>query len=118
MKVFDLVDQQGRVFAFEVENLGLGRRGLCRVVQSIPGVQLLSTPRSFSWFREEVFCQFSLGGATFEAWEPFGDNSRYWVGPKPVVYSPEIKTIRAAFVAHTLFFDRPVLSFFKKSRAV
>ncbi|HWG11313.1 MAG TPA: hypothetical protein VN693_07445 [Rhodanobacteraceae bacterium] len=117
MKLFDLTDKEGRAFAFEVENIALGRRGFCRVVQTIPGATLLKTPRLFSWFREETFCIFSVAGATFSAWEPFGDNSRYWVGPEPVGYAHQISLVRAAFEAHAPLLDRPVLSFFKKSRA-
>jgi len=37
MKVYDLKDDEGRVFAFEVDNSVLGRHGLCRVVRGIPG---------------------------------------------------------------------------------
>ena len=116
MKVFDLHDQEGKAFAFEVENVGLGRRGLCRVVRTIPGVQLLSAPRFLSWFREETFCTFLLDGVMFAASEPFGDNSRYWVGPHPARYVPQIALVRLAFANHTSLLDRPVSSFFGSSR--
>ncbi len=113
MKIFDLHDKEGRCFAFEVNNLGLSRHGLCRVVKGIPSAVLLSTPRFLSWFREEIFCTFSLEGATFSAWEPFGDNSRYWIGPEPALYVPQIAAVRAAFAAHTSLLDRPMLSLFR-----
>jgi hypothetical protein len=85
MKVYDLKDAEGRVFAFEVDNIVLGRRGLCRVIRKIPGATLLRQPvRFLSWFRESEFCEFEMNGVRFSADEgPWGDDSRYWVGPKP-----------------------------------
>lgn len=117
MKVFDLRDREGKVFAFEIENLSLGRRGLCRVVQKIPGAQLLRTPRLLSWFREETFCEFLVDDVTFVAWEPFGDNSRYWIGPEPARYVAQIHRVREVFENHTPLLDRSALSFLKKSAA-
>lgn len=109
MKIFDIRDDAGRIFAFEVENVALGRRGLCRLLRRIPGVRLLQAPKLFSLFKQETFCVFSLEGATFAALEPFGGHSRYWVGPQPIGYSPQIDTIRAAFQAHTPFLERSLL---------
>jgi hypothetical protein len=114
VKVFELRDAEGKVFAFEVD-AALGRRGLCRLVSKISGVRLLAKPRLFSWFKEEAFCSFQLGGVTFEALEPFGDNSRYWVGPKPVQFAPQINLVRAAFERHTPLLDRSVLRLFKSA---
>ena len=103
MKTYDLHNNEGRLFAFEVDNAFLGRRGACRVIRSIPNVKILREPKFLSWFREEVFCEFELGGHTFEVWEPYGDNSRYWVGPEPVVLTEQITDIRAAFAAAGIF---------------
>ena len=97
MKVHDVKDEEGRVFAFEVSNTLLGRRGLCRVVRRIPGARLMKEPAAFSWFSEEEFCEFQVGDVTFVAWEPFGDNSRYWIGPKPPRWVPEMAGVREAF---------------------
>jgi hypothetical protein len=78
VKTFDLLDADGRLHAFEVENFPLGRRGLVRVVKTVPGATIIRKPsRLFSWFREEEFCEFAVGNRRFVADEPFGDNSRY-----------------------------------------
>ena len=101
MTVYDLKDREGRVVAFEVDNLVLGREGLCRVVSTIPGARLLRRPVSFSWFRESTFCEFELGGVRFSADEgPWGDDSRYWVGPEPPRWVPELEAVRQAFLGH------------------
>lgn len=104
MKVYDIALADGRVAAFQVDNAVIGRRGFCRIVESIPSANMVRRPKFLSWFREDVFCEFSIAGALFEAEEPYGDNDRYWVGPagtgiddKPLVYLPQVEALRAAF---------------------
>jgi len=97
MRVYDIKDKQGRVFAFEVDNTFLGRRGLRKLVQTIPGAQVVGD------LRGDEFCAFKLGDVTFVAFEPFGDNSRYWVGPKPPRWVPEIEAVLNRFRRARIF---------------
>ena len=99
MRVYDLHDQEGRVFAFEVNNFLLIRADIVSIARKIPGVRIVRHPRRLSWLREEIFCEFELDGIVFEAWEPFGDNSRYWIGPEPARWVPQIEAVRQAFLA-------------------
>jgi hypothetical protein len=63
------------------------------------------------WSSEEneEFCEFEVDGVPFVAWEPWGDNSRFWVGPKAKEgqtpqWSPTVDRVRAAFrMARPLF---------------
>lgn len=107
MKIYDIHTKDGGLLAFEVENTFLGRRGVVRVVRSIPGARIVCAPvRILSWFREEVFCVFEVDGVPFKAWEPYGDNSRYWIGPsgENIVPVPALAPIRAAFAdANAIF---------------
>lgn len=105
MKTHGIKDADGREFAFEVANLHLGRGGLCRLVSRIPGCVVLRKPSRFRWSfeDEEEFCEFELDGVRFVAWEPWGDNSRYWVGPKfpdgmTPTWCPQVDRVREAFV--------------------
>src|SRR5437879_1818550 len=101
MIVHDLTDKEGRVFAFEIENFRFSRKSVCKLVQSIPGARVLRSPKKFlSWFREEVFCEFEVHGKKFGAWEPFGDNSRYWIGPEPPKWCVEVGLVREVFLNH------------------
>jgi hypothetical protein len=101
MTIHDLQDEEGRVFAFEIENSDFGREKVCNLVQTIPGVRILRSPKKFlSELREEVFLEFEVGGKKFEAWEPFGDNSRYWIGPEPPQWCQEVVFVREAFLQH------------------
>jgi hypothetical protein len=77
LRLYDIKDEQGRVVAFEVDNLALSRSRLCHIVSRIPGARITRRPKFLSWLREEAFCEFELDGFMFEAWEPYGDNSRY-----------------------------------------
>jgi len=81
VRVYELRNETGDLFAFEVDVSWGGRRRVCAVVRRIPEAKLRQAPRFLSWFREETFCRFELDGTEFEICEPFGDNSRYWVGP-------------------------------------
>jgi len=63
----------------------------------VPGINITKTPkRIFSWFREDEFCEFSLNGVLFKVWEPFGDSSRYWIGPDDKSWHPEIDIVRSS----------------------
>jgi hypothetical protein len=77
MQVYDLHDEMNRVFAFEIENLGIGRRGVCHAVGAIPGATFKRKPKFLSWFREDAFCEFLVDGEIYIVEEPYGDNSRY-----------------------------------------
>jgi hypothetical protein len=98
MNIHDVIDGDGKAFAFEVDNLSVGRSQVCRVAASIPGATIVRRPRLFSSLREEVFCEFEIEGVTFVAWEPFGDNSRYWIGPEPAHWVSQITVVREAFL--------------------
>jgi hypothetical protein len=95
VRTYDLHDAEGRVYAFEVSSL-LGRRGAVRVIRSIPAARVTRTPVALSWLREETFCEFELDDVRFVVWEPFGDSSRYWIGPEPVRRVPQLDKIRFA----------------------
>jgi hypothetical protein len=96
MKTYDLTDDEGRVFGFEVSNAFFPRSTACRVVQRIPGAKLIRGPRIFP--SEDEFCEFELEGVTFVLWEPWGDNSRYWIGPKTGQCVPQLDRVREEFV--------------------
>jgi hypothetical protein len=99
MKVHDLKDSDGRVFAFEVPNTLLTRTGVCKIVRSLPGARLLSGRKEL---KDEEFCEFEVQGQSFKAWEPFGDSSRYWIGPEPPTWCEQISVVRDAFIRHRI----------------
>ena len=96
MKTFEERNHIGQLKNFEIENFRIGRRGVVRVLKRIPEVIILREPkRFFSWFREDSFCEFEIGGKKFEVEEPYGDNSRYWFGgPR---YTDEFEKVAKEF---------------------
>jgi hypothetical protein len=101
MKIYDLLDKEGRVFAFEVNNFLLSRRRLCKIVSRMPGVQIISTPRLVSG--EDEFCEFQIDGQRFVVWEPWGDSSRFWIGPKSKEWCPQVEIVRHFFFSYRRF---------------
>lgn len=75
-KVFPIESASGVVYAFDVEAVYFSRRSLRRILLSVPGVSHLE--RSIEV--EGSIYKFMYRGKNCMVWEPYGDNSRYWVG--------------------------------------
>jgi hypothetical protein len=97
MRVFDVRAEDGKLHAFEVENTWLTRKGVARIVGSIPGVRIRRAKSS--WFSRDDFCEFEVNGVGFVAEEPFGDNSRYWIRPLDGHHDAELTIVRERFLA-------------------
>lgn len=100
MKVYEGLDAEGRLVYFEVPNMLFTRRAAYKLVSSVPGVSVTSSPGFWPFGRDEVFCKFELDDGHFELWEPFGDNSRFHVAAKPLGPSTALQQLRAVFQAH------------------
>jgi len=105
MKIYEGKDENGKLLYFEVPNTFLFRSSAIKVINSIPGVEILSKTK-----RNDVFCTFSLGNRIFEIMEPFGDNSRFHIGEKEAKESNELETIENYFSAYKQW----PLSFFSR----
>ena len=109
MKTYDHVRNDGSVAYFEISNalpwsLGFMRR----VLTSVRGV----SDYKRIWFSDDRF-SFRYLGRDCVVHEPFGDNSRYWIGPSQMEPPMNMAAVRDAFVGFSVFptFDRD----FKKS---
>ena len=79
MRTFPIKDDAGQVFAFEIRAQLLGWR-LARRLRDIPGVSDVR-PRRW-WVRyPDVHIRFRYQGREYVVYEPYGDNSRWWIGP-------------------------------------
>ena len=76
MKTYPILDAAGRVFAFEISNTFMHYRRLVWVLKNVKGVADISSGKMFG----EVIAEFKYKGTPFIVWEPYGDNSRYWIG--------------------------------------
>lgn len=81
MRTYPIIDTVGILFALEVENLYIGLRGLQRVLRELPGY---APPDAATCARKtsDVRLRFMYRQQPFMVWEPYGDSSRYWLGPE------------------------------------
>ena len=80
MRTYPIKDETGRLFALEVDVVFCSVRDLIKVIATAEGVtDAKAGRRSFSEL--DVRATFRYQGDEFAVVEPFGDNSRYWIGP-------------------------------------
>jgi hypothetical protein len=96
MKLYEIRDEQARVIAFEVDNFLISRRRVARIVETIVGARITFRPKWFFW-PQAVFCKFEIEGDRFCVEEPFGDNSRYWIGGDPPGWYQTFSQVVTAF---------------------
>lgn len=100
MDIYPQFGTTGKLQSFEISNDKLSRFRVAKIVAAVPRVVVTKRPkRFFSWFREEIFCEFEINGVKFDIEEPFGDNSRYSVGNKGHCWCKELELIKKAFEA-------------------
>lgn len=99
MKTCDITDDAGRLLGFEISNTWLSRHQAARILARAPGV-FITRPvrRPFSMEPAlDEFCAFRLGDVECFLWEPFGDNSRYYIGTRAKNAGDELALTREAF---------------------
>ena len=99
MQIYEVINESNEVFAFEVSNTFLSRKKVIQIIEELPGVIVVSKPQGFVFDNETEFCQFEHEGDTFIIEEPWGDSSRYWIGPKAIAFTPNINSIIQHFRA-------------------
>ena len=67
-----------QLVGFEIENAYIGPWRVARVLRGIEGVSDVRVRRLFGP-EPEVHVRFTFQGRRCIVWEPFGDNSRYWI---------------------------------------
>ena len=99
MKTYDIRDDAGRLLGFEISNTWLSRRQAAFIVASVPGVTITRpVRRPFSMEPAiDEFCAFHVEDVECFLWEPFGDNSRYYIGSRAERASDQLAMIREAF---------------------
>jgi hypothetical protein len=80
MKTYPEKNDAGEKHAFEIANNFLSSNGIARFIGRCPGVKITRVRRIYA-LDDEVHVEFELNGDRYHVWEPFGDNSRLWIGP-------------------------------------
>ncbi len=80
MNVNRIASNKGHTFAFEIENAYICPSKIADIISTIEGVSSVRLRKRFS-SEKELHVKFSFHGNEFIVWEPYGDSSRYWIGP-------------------------------------
>jgi hypothetical protein len=79
MRTFPLINE-GRTHAFEIENVYVSRRTVAKLLRQTEGITDVHLRGRFG-SSDDVRVAFKYLGSDYIVWEPYGDNSRYWIGP-------------------------------------
>lgn len=110
METYPSIDEKngGPPFAFEIENDYVGLGTVAHILKEIDGVTEVRMRRLFSKW-EEIHIWFKYANHDCVVWEPFGDNSRYWIGPKNPEEKFDVREIENAFKRYRPPFHRAVI---------
>ncbi len=80
MKTYSSGADTAHLSSFEIEHAFITHRTIARLLNTVDGVsEVRCRPLFASW--GDVRIVFKYFGHDYIAEEPFGDNSRYWIGP-------------------------------------
>jgi hypothetical protein len=88
MKIYDYLDDEGRIMSFEIDNIGRSRA--LRFIESAFPSAIVKRQRS------DDFGEVDLNGRKFIVSEPWGDSSRYMIHEQPLGPSAELDALRSA----------------------
>jgi hypothetical protein len=110
MKTYPEIDKKsGLTFAFEIENVYINISNATHTLYHVDGVTEVRVPRLFSKW-EEIHIWFKYLNHDCVVWEPFGDNSRYWIGSmNPKEATLDMSRVENAFKQYRPSFIREVL---------
>lgn len=80
MKTYPLKTEEGKITGFEIPNSFFSSNSIARFLRKVPGCTVQRVRKIFE--NSEVHVKFVFEGIVFEAWEPYGDNSRIHIGPE------------------------------------
>lgn len=81
LRTYELYRDDGYFLAFEIENVYVTPKKIVEVLSAVNGVTDVNLRKPLGASRD-VHVVFKYLGIDYVVWEPFGDNSRYWIGPE------------------------------------
>lgn len=94
MKTYSVKNQAGMEADFEIENAYISPKSIAALLGKTPQITNIQA-KNLS--HPEYRVEFKYCGIDCVVWEPFGDNSRYWIGPKDKDSKIDISEIREIF---------------------
>lgn len=108
MKTFPVVDENTRVVGFEIENAYIAPSTVASVLSSVSGVSEVRRRRPFSRW-DDIHVRFRFRNAECVVEEPFGDNSRYWIGQQDTAERVDLRDVEKAFIAYRPSLERRIV---------
>jgi hypothetical protein len=109
MDTYPCMDEKtGLSVSFEIENVYVSPSMVAGVLSKVDGVANVKVRRLFSKW-EDVHIWFRYKNVDCIVLEPFGDNSRFWIGPKNAEEKFDVHDIENAFKDYKPPFFRRVL---------
>lgn len=101
METFPVLTKEGaRSPAFEIETAYFAVSTIAQLVRQVEGVTEVRTVATAST-SDDIRVEFSYLGRPYIVWEPYGDSSRFWIGPKDGVEAGGDSTaIEQAFLCY------------------
>jgi len=81
MRTYPIYRDDRILFAFEIENVYISRANTAKLLKSSELVTEVNLQGRFG-SSDDVRIKFNYAGQAFIVLEPYGDNSRYWIGPE------------------------------------
>jgi len=101
---------------FQIDSIYMSARAIASLLSRSDHVTNVRLGRNIPGETRDVKVRFDYQGRPFMVWEPFGDNSRYWIGPADMVEGesevptpPSIDSLRRTFDQYRPFFLRAVI---------
>lgn len=110
MNIYQILTKEGcRSFAFEVENVYIAPTTVAYLLAEVDGVSDVK-PRKMFLNSSDLYVEFQYRGQPYIVWEPYGDSSRYWIGPKDEMNDVgDITAIEEVFKSYRPSFFRMLL---------
>ena len=80
MKTYLKYSKEGKLIGFEINNTLFGRRSIEKLLLKF-GAEVTWKPKWYTFVSDGIYFKFVYKNQEFLCWEPFNDNSRYWIGP-------------------------------------
>jgi len=102
MKTYMLYNANGSPFAFEIDNIYISLRKIEHILNTNTNVSEVKVRKLLSKDDSEIHIKFKYFDEDYIIWEPFGDNSRYWIGPYKDNLEQEMSSLEESFGKYNL----------------
>jgi len=106
MKTYPRLSDCGDYLGFEISNTFISLRCIISILQTKLNIQNIRKQKLFDFSENRI--NFIYKNKEYVVWEPFGDNSRYWIGllenSNLENNFKDLKEIEKAFMSHKIFY--------------